>query len=92
MNQNIKHIAKHYGFQHQVKKTTEECGEFIVALSKLANGDGTQADVLEEMADVMVMLEQIRYFLGIRSSELHKTMDAKVCRQLKRMKNECENT
>jgi len=39
MNQNIKHIAKHYGFQHQVTKTTEECGEFIAALSKLANDE-----------------------------------------------------
>ncbi len=85
MNQNIKRIAKHYGFQHQVKKTTEECGEFIVALSKLANGEGTQADVLEEMADVMVMLEQVQYFLNIDSGLLHKTMEAKVRRQIRRM-------
>lgn len=85
MNQNIKRIAKHYGFQHQVKKTTEECGEFIVALSKLANGEGTQADVLEEMADVMVMLQQMQYFLNIDSALLHKTMETKVHRQLERM-------
>ena len=92
MNQNIKRIAKHYGYQHQVKKTTEECGEFIVALSKLANDEGSRKDVLEEMADVMVMMQQMQYFLCINPSELHKTMEAKVCRQLKRMKNECENT
>lgn len=85
MNQNIKHIAKHYGFQHQVKKTTEECGEFIVALSKLANGEGTQADVVEEMADVLVMLQQMQYFLNIDLALLHTTMEAKVHRQLERM-------
>ena len=85
MNQNIKHIAKHYGFQHQVKKTTEECGEFIVALSKLANGEGTQADVVEEMADVLVMLQQMQYFLCINQYELHKAMETKVRRQLERM-------
>ena len=85
MNQNIKHIAKHYGFQHQVKKTTEECGEFIVALSKLANDEGSRKDVLEEMADVMVMLQQMQYFLCINPSESHKTMEAKVHRQIERM-------
>lgn len=85
MNQNIKHIARHYDFQHQVKKTTEECGEFIVALSKLANDEGTQADVLEEMADVMVMMQQMQYFLNIDSALLHKTMETKVHRQIERM-------
>ncbi len=85
MNQNIKHIEKHYGFQHQVKKTIEECGEFIVALSKLANDEGSRKDVLEEMADVMVMLQQMQYFLCINPSESHKTMEAKVHRQIERM-------
>lgn len=85
MNQNIKRIAKHYGFCHQVNKTVEECGEFIAALSKLANDEGSRKDVLEEMADVLVMLEQVQYFLCINSSELHKVMEAKVCRQIRRM-------
>ena len=85
MNQNIKRIAKHYGFQHQVKKTTEECGEFIVALSKLANDEGSRKDVLEEMADVMVMLQQMQYFLNIDLALLHTTMEAKVHRQIERM-------
>ena len=85
MNQNIKRIAKHYGYQHQVKKTTEECGEFIVALSKLANDEGSRKDVLEEMADVMVMLQQMQYFLCINQYELHKAMETKVRRQLERM-------
>ena len=85
MNQNIKRIAKHYGFHHQVIKTVEECGEFIVALSKLTNGEGNRADVLEEMADVLVMLEQMQYFLNIDSALLHKIMETKVHRQLERM-------
>jgi NTP pyrophosphatase (non-canonical NTP hydrolase) len=85
MNQNIKHIARHYDFQHQVKKTTEECGEFIVALSKLANDEGSRKDVLEEMADVMVMLQQMQYFLCINQYELHKAMETKIHRQMRRM-------
>ena len=85
MNQNIKRIAKHYGFRHQLTKATEECGEFIAALSKLANDEGSRKDVLEEMADVLVMLEQARYFLNIDSSELHKAMEAKINRQIRRM-------
>ena len=85
MNQNIKYIAKHYGFQHQAIKTVEECSEFIVALSKLANDEGNRADVVKEMADVMVMLQQMQYFLNIDSALLHKTMETKVHRQLERM-------
>ncbi len=85
MNQNIKHIARHYGFQHQAIKTVEECGEFIVALSKLANDEGSRADVVKEMADVLVMLEQMQYFLNIDLALLHTTMEAKVHRQIERM-------
>lgn len=85
MNQNIKRIAKHYGFQHQAIKTVEKCSKFITTLSKLANGEGSWAYVVEEMADVMVMLQQMQYFLCINPSELHKAMEAKVRRQLKGM-------
>lgn len=85
MNQNIKCIAKHYGFQHQAIKTVEKCSKFITTLSKLANGEGSWAYVVEEMADVMVMLQQMQYFLNIDSALLHKTMETKVHRQLERM-------
>lgn len=85
MNQNIKHIAKHYGFQHQAIKTVEKCSKFITTLSKLANDEGSRKDVLEEMADVMVMLQQMQYFLCINQYELHKAMETKVHRQIERM-------
>ena len=85
MNQNIKRIAKHYGFQHQAIKTVEKCSKFITTLSKLANGEGSWAYVVEEMADVMVMLQQMQYFLCIDLSELHKAIDVKVKRQIERM-------
>ena len=85
MNQNIKCIAKHYGFQHQAIKTVEKCSKFITTLSKLANGEGSWAYVVEEMADVMVMLQQMQYFLNIDSALLHKTMETKVHRQIERM-------
>jgi len=85
MNQNIKRIAKHYGFQHQAIKTVEKCGKFIATLSKLANGEGSWVYIVEEMADVMVMLEQMQYFLCINSSDLHKVMEAKICRQIRGM-------
>ena len=85
MNQNIKCIAKHYGFQHQAIKTVEKCSKFITTLSKLANGEGSWAYVVEEMADVMVMLQQMQYFLCIDLSELHKAIDVKVKRQSERM-------
>lgn len=85
MNKGIKQIAKHYGFYHQVSKTNEECGEFIAALNRFANGADNRKNVIEEMADVLVMLEQMQYFLCIHPSEIQKAIDSKVRRQIERM-------
>lgn len=49
------------------------------------DGECSKDAVIGEMADVMVMLEQMRYFLNIDSDTLYKTMDAKICRQLGRI-------
>jgi len=54
--------VEHWGIEAQVKVATEECAELIVALCKInrtVNGSSI-VDVLEEIADVEIMLEQLK--------------------------------
>lgn len=51
-----------WGVRAQVMVAIEECGELIVALAKAdrkVNGS-TEAQIATEMADVQIMLEQLR--------------------------------
>lgn len=82
---NIKRIARHYGFRHQAIKAAEECSELSAAFCKLVNGEGGRAAVIEEMADVMIMTQQMQYLMHIDSAELREVVEAKVRRQLRRM-------
>lgn len=82
----IKQIANHYGFWHQGRKLSEECGELSVAILKYLNGEVGRSEVIGEMADVQIMKDQMCYLMRIDRAELQKAMEAKVERQLRRMK------
>ena len=76
-------IADHYELENQTVKAMEELAELIQALSK-----GERKNILEEMADVCVMLEQLMYFYDIGKAELEAVMNIKMDRQLHRMEND----
>ena len=88
MNKDLaRRILQHYGLRHQKAKTIEELGELIVALQKdlLSGKDGLSQDVLEEIADVHIMITQLL------DDESDKTtvsliVDKKLKRQIRRIK------
>ena len=56
-------ILQKHGFRNQMVKTCEELAELQAAILKCYNkgpGDGRIKEVQEEIADVYIMLEQIR--------------------------------
>jgi len=55
-----------YGMPRQVTKAQEECAALIVAIAKFtgAPSDQTVQQVREEMANVAIMLEQLRILFG----------------------------
>lgn len=66
--------AEHFGLENRMLQCTEECGELIQALSKyqrVSKGDKTcnlsnyqsLNMVLEEIADVEILLTQLKYLL-----------------------------
>ena len=72
-----------YGKSHQVSKLLEEVGEFI---ETIINED--KENMVQEMADCMVMLKQFQYYYGITDEEIIKVMKEKIERTIKRMENE----
>lgn len=92
MDEEIRKIADHYGVEAQIGQTYEELGELIVALHKYQRKPCYDAyrNVVEEIADAMIMIEQVRALLGIATYEVVDVIDSKVARQIERIKAEEE--
>ena len=56
--------VKRVGAGHQIIKAMEELGELTQALAKLLNGEPVTGDVCEEIADVEIMIEQLKIIIG----------------------------
>lgn len=88
MREKMMQIADHYGYGGQSRQLIEEMAELTVAINKKWRDDtvGTES-IIEEIADVEIMLEQIKYLLGC-DWEVFKTKLTKVDRQIARIKDE----
>lgn len=53
-----------FGHESQVKMAIEECGELIVALMHLGRGRVAIQSVIEEIADVEIIMGQLRVLFG----------------------------
>lgn len=86
MEEMINRIADMYGKEPQLVMLMEECGELIQACSKqLRRKDKSINNLIEELADVRIMIEQIEHLYGIKSL-VDDEMEYKLNRQLERMK------
>ncbi len=95
-----KETAKYFGYEAQSNQLVEECAELIQAVSKyrrVTTGVGLPVadykktvaldNLIEEIADVEVMLEQIKYLLQIPEDEIEAVKLFKVNRTKERMQN-----
>ena len=73
-------IFNTYGKSHQVSKLLEEVGEFI---ETVINDD--KENMVQEMADCMVMLKQFQYYYGIEDKEIEDVMNEKIDRTISRI-------
>lgn len=94
----IKIIADHYGYGAQSRQCIEEMAELTQAINKLwrvcGNGQKTEKsnrecmdNLVEEMADVQIMLWQMEYLL-LSAQEVNQMITQKLNRQLERIKEE----
>lgn len=92
----IKWIASMYGYDAQSRQCTEKAAELIQAINKrwrkAAYGGNdkeiaaAEERIIDEMADVIIMLWQLKYLLGVREHILEEKNEDKIDRQLERMK------
>ena len=85
-NQLMKQVISSYGKQLQTFVAIEEMAELMKELTKNMRGEDNHAAVLEEVADVYIMLEQIKIMQDIPNSELHGMIARKLYRLEQRMK------
>ena len=92
-DERIKKIAEFYGKESQLDILQEECAELVQAISKYRRGGSFQL-TLEEIADVEIMIEQIKYLnTDAENRMIEKIRDGKLDRQIQRMiiQQEAEN-
>jgi NTP pyrophosphatase (non-canonical NTP hydrolase) len=80
-------IIAHYGAQNQLVKLCEECGELIQQAAKCySKGIPYSDDMIEEIADVIVMILQFESIMSRPDSELlQKIVTEKLERQIRRI-------
>lgn len=86
----LKSIADHYGEESQLIKLQEECGELWGAIHDFVKDGYELPDydhVCEEIADVLLMVEQIVYLLDAED-DVSTQKTRKIERQLERIRNE----
>lgn len=86
----IKKIALHYGYDVESIKLIEEMAELQQAICKHRESKDkakTLIDIKSEIADVYIVLEQMKYLLNIKEEELEEIKDYKINRQILRMKS-----
>ena len=85
----IKEIVIHYGTKTQRLKAIEELTELAEVLIKDINKrEYHRADVREEVADVQIMLLQLKEIYRFTDEELEKMIDSKIRRTMRRVKDE----
>ena len=89
-DERIKTIADHYGIKKQLRQLAEECSELAVEASHSAR-KGTTVKIIEEMADVQIMIEQIIYLARIDRCDIQDCINFKLDRQMKRIEKEEAN-
>ena len=68
-----------FGEKAQMVVALEELSECQKEICKVLRGDGNMDHLAEEIADATIMLEQLRYFLGLNETVCQK-MDQKIQR------------
>ena len=87
-----KRALETYGFEAQSRMVDEECAELINALCKYKRGRANGYDVITEIADVMIMCEQMAIHFGKEAVE--KEIETKLSRleeRLNRRKHSVED-
>lgn len=77
-----------YGYDLQINQLVEEIAELLKEASKARRGLGNKSHLSKELADVYIMLEQLKIMENISDYEVQKMIDYKVKRLARRLESE----
>lgn len=75
-----------YGVDSQLNIAIEEMSELIKEICKNKRGNENKKEIVEEIADVYIMLEQLRFIFNINDDEIISMKDKKIKRLEMRLK------
>lgn len=87
MNEDIKKIANYYGLHKQFRQTVEEMAELtqVICKAERYDLDTVREHLVEEVADVQVVLDQVIYLLG--DNRIEQIRAEKISRQKRRIED-----
>lgn len=100
MRKKLRTIADHYGYEAQSRQLIEEMAELTQAINKMWRIDATDCEkmssdraeayrhIIEEIADVEICLEQVKWLLNVDESVLDEWKVMKIERSIDRTKKE----
>ena len=82
-------IAEHYGLQTQEFQTISGLSELLEVLTRRMSQRGIDwnNDLLDELADVTIMVQQMCALHRISDNELNERVNYKLNRQIERIRN-----
>lgn len=87
-NSDLKRIVECFGTYNQAGIAQEELAELIVAISKVkryGNDVGFRENLYEEVADVLIMIAQLRIMFCLDDRLLQRWIDMKIERTMERL-------
>lgn len=87
MDKDLRNIAEHYGLRVQMRQLIEEMAELtqVICKAERYDLDTVREHLVEEVADVEVVLEQVDYLLG--DSRINQIKAEKIARQKRRIED-----
>lgn len=84
----MKLLIDHYGHESQKMMLLEEMAELQKEICKEFRGELNKDAITEEVADVLIMLEQVQMMYDISDIRLLEITSEKLHRQLRRIEDE----
>ena len=87
MDKELQQIAEHYGLRVQMRQLIEEMAELtqVICKSERYDLDTVREHLVEEVADVQVVLDQVIYLLG--DNRIEQIRAEKIARQKRRIED-----
>lgn len=80
MKEILEKAIAHYGKEAQLQMVVGEIGELLTLFGRESQGRASEADWLDEIADVFIMMEQLVIIKGINPIDIHLKIRDKVDR------------